>query len=444
MLKMRITLLGLIVLGLLTSGCAGLWPQTRMNFESLDREARDRAAGRMTEADLRQAVLRFANRYMSAVGAFGMKRTEDKTRRPDERLASLRLAHSLTTAALDIAIGPSPVVNLLDMMVLTSLTRRRAEAERVAGGFYRSEDLAAVVPTLEAVEKDIWALGARVLSPEQLSSLQGLIDEWLRENPGQGYVADVRLAAFAAEHDATILAEVWAVGFIPGMSLAPELDQASEAVDEMRVLLERYLVYFQHLPAIVRWESQQAYLQLILQPEVNQLLSSAAQAAASSDRIAGFLDRLPQEEEKLRALSADLRQTILAGREMAGLVDQAVVSADAFLVGMEERTTPGGRRFDIIDWQNTAVGIGVAAAQLDGAVAQINALVTSPGWEANLPELIAVLDRAESKTEEAVDHAFRQSLLLIAVFLGGSLLTALVYQWLKRKLFSPGTGSPAV
>jgi hypothetical protein len=148
------------------------------------------------------------------------------------------------------------------------------------------------------------------------------------------------------------------------------------------------------------------------------------------------MDRLPQEEEHLRVLSADLRETILAGRGMAAVVDQAVVSVDALLVGIEERSTPGGRRFDIVDWQNTAVGIGEAAQRLNEALAQVNALVTSPGWEQNLPLLVATLDRAESKTEEVVDHAFRQSLILIGVFLGGLLVTGLVYQWVKRKIFA--------
>ena len=48
----------------------------------------------------------------------------------------------------------------------------------------------------------------------------------------------------------------------------------------------------------------------------------------------------------------------------------------------------------------------------------------------------------ESKTEEAVDHAFRQSLVLIGVFLAGSLVTALAYQWAKRKIFGPATRLP--
>jgi hypothetical protein len=233
------------------------------------------------------------------------------------------------------------------------------------------------------------------------------------------------------------------LGFIPDLDLVPEVDKAAAEADEIRVLLERYLVYIQRLPGILRWETQQAYYQLILQPEVNQLLANADRAAASSERIAAFADRLPQEEERLRELSADLRQTILAGAEMATLVDRALGSADAFLVGIEERKSPGGRRFDIVDWQNTAVEIGAASRHLNDSLTQINALVTSPGWEENLPQLIAALDRAESETEEAVDHAFRRSLILIGIFLGGSLVTALVYQWAKRKIFGPAPGSAA-
>jgi hypothetical protein len=280
-----------------------------------------------------------------------------------------------------------------------------------------------------------------VLAPEQLASLRGLIDAWLLENPDQEWVADVRLDDFAAEHGETQLAGTWTLGLIPGLSLVPEVSQAAAAADEMRVLLERYMVYIQHLPGILRWEVQQTYYQFILQPEINQLLANAHELAASSERIAAFVDRLPQEEEHLRELSADVRQTILAGAEMANAVDQAVGSADAFLVGIKERVKPGGRRFDIIDWQNTAVEIGVASRHLSDSIAQLNALVSSEGWARNLPQLVEVLDRAELETEEAIDHAFHQSLVLIGVFLGGSLVTALVYQWGKRKLFGPAPGS---
>ncbi|MBW2290595.1 MAG: hypothetical protein JRG90_22645, partial [Deltaproteobacteria bacterium] len=67
----------------------------------------------------------------------------------------------------------------------------------------RRADLVAVVPTLMVVETDIWAVGDHVLTEEQLSALQGLVDAWLRENPDQGYVADVRIAAFAMERAKT-------------------------------------------------------------------------------------------------------------------------------------------------------------------------------------------------------------------------------------------------
>jgi hypothetical protein len=308
-------------------------------------------------------------------------------------------------------------------------------------GFFRREDVAAILPTLVSLDADVWTLGARVLPPEQLESLRGLIDAWLRENPDQEYVADVRLDEFAAEHGETQLANAWTSGFIPNLSLVPEVSQVATAADEMRVLLERYMVYLQHLPSILRWETQQTYYQFVLQPEVKQLLANSNQIAESSERIAAFIDRLPQEQEKLRELSADLRQTILAGAEMANSINQAVGSADAFLIGIKERVNPGGRRFDIIDWKNTAVEIGVASRQLSDSIAQLNALVTSEGWSKNLPQLLETLDRAELETEEAVDHVFHQSLVLIGVFLGGSLVTAFAYQWGKRKFFGPPPGS---
>jgi len=439
--KILPALVGLSVLALLAGGCAEHIQRVRAQSKSLEQEELDRAPGTMTERALRQEVLRFANRYMSAVGEFSVERVEDAALPPEERLAALRLSMSLTSSALEIAIGPSPVVNLLDMMVLTSLTRQRAETRMEVGGFYRREDIAAILPILVSLEADVWALGARVLAPEQLASLRGLIDAWLRDNPDQEYVADVRLDDFAAEHGEAQLAEAWTEDFIPDLSLVPEVSQAATAADEMRVLLERYLVYIHHLPGILRWETQQAYYQFILQPEINQLLANTHQLTASSERITAFIDRLPEEEERLRELSADLRQTILAGTEMATRIDQAVGSADAFLIGIKERVKPGGRRFDIIDWQNTAVEIGVASRQLSDSIARLNALVSSEGWTRNLPELVEVLNRAELETEEAIDHAFRQSLVLIGIFLGGSLVTALVYQWGKRKLFGPVPGS---
>jgi hypothetical protein len=73
-----------------------------------------------------------------------------------------------------------------------------------------------------------------------------------------------------------------------------------------------------------------------------------------------------------------------------------------------------------------AVEVGVTARQLNDAVAQIIALATSPGWEQDLPQRVSALDLAEAETEVAVDHAFRQSLTLIGVFLGASFATGLL------------------
>ena len=61
--------------------------------------------------------------------------------------------------------------------------------------------------------------------------------------------------------------------------------------------------------------------------------------------------------------------------------------------------------------------------------------------EEETPEPAPTQEEKEAEAEEAVDHAFRQSLTLIGVFLGGSFVTGLLYQWAKQKLFAPGTRS---
>ena len=106
--KMLPALLGLSVLAFLAGGCANYFQQAHVQSKSLDREELDQAPGTMTESALREEVLRFASRYMSAVGEFGVERVEDAESPPEERLAALRLAHSLNTSALEISIGRSP------------------------------------------------------------------------------------------------------------------------------------------------------------------------------------------------------------------------------------------------------------------------------------------------------------------------------------------------
>ena len=122
---------------------------------------------------LRAEVMRVADRYAAT-----MAQEADRVRDAEggERFGQFATGWKLgtRTAALNIAMGENPVENLLDMLVLTSLTRHSVEsywAPKFLGGARGDSLLAAA----RAFEDQAWKASARVLTPEQQESLRALI-----------------------------------------------------------------------------------------------------------------------------------------------------------------------------------------------------------------------------------------------------------------------------
>lgn len=98
----------------------------------------------------------------------------------DARVQSLRWKLAAISAALGIASGDSPYVALLDLVTMTSLTRKMLEA-RVGGA-----DGEAFRPWLEeqrALDTNIWSIATPVLGPEQEQELRTAIAVWAAANP---------------------------------------------------------------------------------------------------------------------------------------------------------------------------------------------------------------------------------------------------------------------
>jgi hypothetical protein len=100
-------------------------------------------------------------------------------------------------ASLDIAVGPNPSVNLLDLLVLTSLQTWSFESNWIASGIGD-----AGIPAIERLKKaeaEVWTVAKDILSEEQLETIRGLINAWIAENPHRTVVSLVRFREFADE-----------------------------------------------------------------------------------------------------------------------------------------------------------------------------------------------------------------------------------------------------
>ena len=100
--------------------CASAAPQTEhVVVAPIDGDSSGEA---MTRAELEDHIRRFADRYYTRMAiAVGEIR---KTAKNDEEVEILQGWQAVSQATtVDIAVGPNPVTNLMDMMVLTSLQR---------------------------------------------------------------------------------------------------------------------------------------------------------------------------------------------------------------------------------------------------------------------------------------------------------------------------------
>ncbi len=123
---------------------------------------------------------RFADEYVGSIIA-PIRRFQASTDNAVDRLDAQNWMLSQATAAYTIASGPSPYVNVVDMVVLATLEPhgdRRCLGRRA---FWR---------TRSAVARRVPALGTRSagdcqerIPPDQIAALQRAIIEWRAQNP---------------------------------------------------------------------------------------------------------------------------------------------------------------------------------------------------------------------------------------------------------------------
>ncbi len=200
-----------------------------------DAGAQDRPSRDELQDDLMRFEGRFAARLVTAFRPL--------VESPDRltRLQATRDELAFVAAALDIAVGSTPEIDLLDMLTLVSLGRdamgRRWNVERWGEAALRVAD------AFRASMEDISAVAARVVSRDAEAELREVISEWQRENPDQDDVAGVRLSAYAKYRTGSNTNSGGLFALLRG---------ASQTADTAVLLGDRALYTTQRLPYLVR------------------------------------------------------------------------------------------------------------------------------------------------------------------------------------------------
>lgn len=413
-------------------------------------------------AIMQSEVMREADDYATAV----TQAADDfsaKVATPEARVAGLHWKLQQATAAYINATGENPALNAVDMVVLASLSTTVVENYWVGQQFGASAQ--PLLETHRKLQKQAWSVVSEVLTPAQQQELNELIADWCRKNPNLRYVAAVRFREFlgvlgkeAGQEPATKPNSVLNL-----LDLDPlaGLDPAVRAIEQTRYLAERIVYYIERAPSLLSWQVELLTYQLAEQPAARQLLADANRLSQSAEVFARTTEQFPKlvndqreaaiaqllagvalersnilasleaQESRLRALLPEMRQTLAAGGDMATSLDGAIKSLDAFVhyVSPPDTNPPvvstNSKPFDVLDY-------GKAAAQAGAMARDLNTLLTSV--DQTVPRIEALSQQAAAKAQHVVDRAFWLGLLLIAVFLAGSVLAALTYRALANRM----------
>jgi hypothetical protein len=201
----------------------------------------------LSDLELQQELERFATQFSDRV----TQAAERLERSPRERVRDEALKKSLlyVSSAIEIATGPYPEVNILDMVVFIRLARTVLERHWIPNLYGHEGDGLAEV--FAKAERELSNISAQALGPEQREELAALVDAWLAENPGQLRVEGVRLSDFSA---AAGSAAAERAGQAKG--LLSSVKAAAQTANQAMLLSDRALFLVHRLPFLWRLQAR--------------------------------------------------------------------------------------------------------------------------------------------------------------------------------------------
>ncbi len=204
--------------------------------------------------ELQQELERFTTRFTDRITqATARLDRADRTAVGDEALRKNLLYAS---SAIEIATGPDPEVNLLDMIVFIRLCRAALEKHWLPN--LHGAQGADLAEAFAKAERELSEVAGRALSPEQRGQVAALVDSWLADNPEQFRVEGVRLADFSAAAGSAAAERTSQVkGLLSSVKLA------AHTANQAMLLSERALFLAHRLPFLWRLQARLAAREIL-------------------------------------------------------------------------------------------------------------------------------------------------------------------------------------
>ena len=372
------------------------------------------------------------------------------------RIDLVRLKLHLVGGCMAVATGPNATMNLLDMLVLVVLARTVVEEQWVPGTYGESAR-----PLLEACrqgETNITAIATTVLKPEQVAELQSAITQWRLHHPDLRGAVFTRALGLAVELEGSRDSTESPSGSVFGLlRLDPlaGLDPPARELAETRLFAERALFLSQRKPMLLRWQAELFALEIAETPVLREARTNSLQIAAAMERTSKVMEEFPalvrsereailkavaSQEPGLTNVAAQVKATLDAGRQMSDSVNTALTTFQRLQESLKtEDPKPPSQAgtppepFRIKDYAETAQRIDAAAERLTGLLRALDQTLGSTNLTLLSMQVAPVVQQVQTGGRDVVDYAFRKAVLLVAITCALVVVSALLFQRLRRQ-----------
>jgi hypothetical protein len=387
--------------------------------------------------------MRFADRYVDTVSRVSARaQSEVIDSRLRYRLADFQIKEA--TAAVEIAAGPNPSINAVDMVVLAALTRASVAHNLPAIMGSKAQP---IIEAFERLEKGAWPL-VDFLTPAQEADLRRRLAAW---NPTSvDSVTFNRLEDFAeasglpANQQSAPNSILALIGVDPLAGLRP----AVREIERSRILGERAIYYAERTPMLLDLQTRALGAAVADMPETRSLLATANLVGESAASLADTAAMLPETFSKereatiqqlvtameqqgvMRELVVEVRQSLEAVPKASDSIRGVLDGIDALMRRPKVGEPPPsgivpGRPFDITEYTQAAATIGDATKQLQMLVTML---------EHDAPAATRLGDAMQAHAERVVDHLYERVIQAFGVLFVAVLLIVLASRLLGALL----------
>jgi hypothetical protein len=261
---------------------------------------------RITRAQLEELSNAFADRYFTLMLA-----ASERVMRGNNDMQQCRIMNGLrllgVSSMYDIATSPDTLGQLVDQMVVVTLQNYfwvdSGRSQVIWGA--RAQPL---VENLRKAREDVWSMGSKVFTDEQLEQIDLMISSWWSQRGGTEFVAYVRFSEVASSKGQALIETVR-----DGNGLLEPIERATEQAQEAQLALERSFFWAKRVPLFANWQVQALMYDMLALQDTARIIQAvetiSKTAATMPDRVNVVTERVASVE----ATATDLADRVFRG-----------------------------------------------------------------------------------------------------------------------------------